>query len=337
MDVLLQHWDCRLECFASPLNCRYDRFASVFPDVDVPFGSYGSFFEWDLVSSPKKSNHQDRTSDDDDDNDDDCSGICFQANPPFCEGLILQLSNAISMMLSKTLDSARPIMFVVFVPAWRESQCYQALLENEFLTRHLLLPQSGHWYAEGTRYRRKDSFRVASFDTSILFYQNEAGKKKWNLLPQTSEMEDCRALEDLKQSFGQDPSKMDAAQQQRQILSAMGKDFVPKSKETMAIATLNEKAENLHSPAPTNLDTNGRSFKKAKQKNDLLDAKTKKKVKKRTWNDRDEKNAQLDLLHSLGLATEQKEETKTGADGCSNSSSKKKNLSKSRKAKKQKR
>lgn len=31
------------ECFASPLNCFYGAYCSAFPDVDVPFGSLGSF------------------------------------------------------------------------------------------------------------------------------------------------------------------------------------------------------------------------------------------------------------------------------------------------------
>ena len=43
-DVLLQAYDCRLECFASPLNSRYERYCSAFFDTDGPFGSVGSFF-----------------------------------------------------------------------------------------------------------------------------------------------------------------------------------------------------------------------------------------------------------------------------------------------------
>lgn len=45
-DVLLRHFGCAMECFASPLNCRYARFCSAFPDTDTPFGSVGSFFEF---------------------------------------------------------------------------------------------------------------------------------------------------------------------------------------------------------------------------------------------------------------------------------------------------
>ena len=37
--LLRTQFGCEFECFASPLNCRYSRFCSAFPDVDAPFGS----------------------------------------------------------------------------------------------------------------------------------------------------------------------------------------------------------------------------------------------------------------------------------------------------------
>ena len=43
-DVLYQQLECSFECFASPLNCRYDKFCSAFGDTDTAFGSLGSFF-----------------------------------------------------------------------------------------------------------------------------------------------------------------------------------------------------------------------------------------------------------------------------------------------------
>lgn len=45
-DLLLRRFDCRTECFASPLNARYGRFCSAFPDTDGVFGSLGSFFDF---------------------------------------------------------------------------------------------------------------------------------------------------------------------------------------------------------------------------------------------------------------------------------------------------
>ncbi|OEU08622.1 hypothetical protein FRACYDRAFT_271662, partial [Fragilariopsis cylindrus CCMP1102] len=188
MDILLKQFNCKKECFASPFNCRYETFSSAFYDIDFYFGSHGSFFEFEVevevtppsVAVTAVAVAAAATKDEKEE------GICYQANPPFCEGLILQLNNKITDILLSSQQhqhqqQQRPIMFVVFVPAWHESICYQALLSNKYLTQHLLLKQGQHWYAEGTQHRRKDSFRVASFDTSILFYQNEAAKRLWNL------------------------------------------------------------------------------------------------------------------------------------------------------------
>ena len=43
-EVLKRRLGIGMECFASPLNAHFDRFASAFVDVDGPFGSCGSFF-----------------------------------------------------------------------------------------------------------------------------------------------------------------------------------------------------------------------------------------------------------------------------------------------------
>jgi hypothetical protein len=78
MDVLLTEFDCQMECFASPLNCRYQTYASAF-DLDRLFGSVGSFFDLDFTTG----------------------GGCFQANPPFCEELIGRMNQTMQNALRK--------------------------------------------------------------------------------------------------------------------------------------------------------------------------------------------------------------------------------------------
>lgn len=39
-DVLLRHFGVKMECFASPFNCRYARYCSAFADTDKPFGRW---------------------------------------------------------------------------------------------------------------------------------------------------------------------------------------------------------------------------------------------------------------------------------------------------------
>jgi len=93
-----------------------------------------------------------------------------------------------------------PFMFIVFVPAWQDSQGWKALSRASSLVHHLFLSQKDdpHFYCEGTQHRRlKDRFRIASFDTSVFFLQNAEAKVKW---PVTE-----ASLQELKDAFGSNP------------------------------------------------------------------------------------------------------------------------------------
>lgn len=78
LDTLHTHFDTCMECFASPLNCRWPRFCSLFADTDAPFGSLGSFFKF----RP--------------------SGGSFQANPPFDKACVSQMAAHIFKLLLQT-------------------------------------------------------------------------------------------------------------------------------------------------------------------------------------------------------------------------------------------
>lgn len=277
LDVLLEHLDCRMECFASPLNCRNQNFSSAF-DLDRFFGSIGSFFTCNFEA-----------------------GGCYQANPPFCEELIHGMCKKMDEDLQKTQKSSTALMFVIFVPVWKESKGYQSLTGSKFMTEHVVMQSGRHWFAEGTQHRRKETFRVASFDTSIFFYQNEAAKSKW---PITEEI-----LQQLKASFTDDPRNDDPASAKTD-----GKQNIklttnepPKIELPPAEAKIEAKKDQGASTADTHIDL--------KHSATPLKAGAKKKKgkegpkgKKRKWTDEEEGKAQLDLLHSLGLA---KEEPKT--------------------------
>ena len=172
-DVLLQHYDCRLECFASPLNSRYEKFCSAFIDTDAPFGSVGSFFDYDFQV-----------------------GGCYQANPPFATNFITNMYETIEKALELCKE---PLMFLVFVPSWKETTGWNLLHDSPYVTKHVSLSQSSHCYAEGTQHRRKDRYRVASFDTCVFFLQNEAAERKW---PITDSQ-----IAELKAAFQMDPNQ----------------------------------------------------------------------------------------------------------------------------------
>ena len=174
---------CNFESFASPFNCYEmkqggdSEFGSAFGDTDAWFGSDGSFFGVDFMSK----------------------GGCFQANPPFAsefmECMYQQMHHFLSVTNGDgTADEEKlPIQFVIFVPAWDESAGWQSLNSSPYLSKHCLIDQKKHYYAEGTQHRRsrresnakddggKGSYRIASFDTSVFFLQNAAAKKKWPL------------------------------------------------------------------------------------------------------------------------------------------------------------
>ncbi|KAL3777651.1 hypothetical protein HJC23_005517 [Cyclotella cryptica] len=219
--VLNHRYGCNWECFASPFNCWLENqnekqstcsttsgtfsggnYGSAFGDTDSLFSSAGSFFDIDFLAMAKNQ-----------------SGGCFQANPPFASNFIeimcCRMHEVLANQDSNNTDghdaddkrkerNDTPIMFIIFVPAWKESPGWKALESSPYLTRHIMLLQKEdlHYYAEGTQHRRRTnvhgrakssggksteetdkygSHRVASFDTSVFFLQNSAAKKKWPL------------------------------------------------------------------------------------------------------------------------------------------------------------
>mmetsp|Transcript_24921 Transcript_24921/g.60003 ORF Transcript_24921/g.60003 Transcript_24921/m.60003 type:complete len:823 (-) Transcript_24921:280-2748(-) len=181
---LHERFGCEFECFASPFNCwqldeKHEhvtggQYGSAFGDTDALFGSNGSFFGIDFLRLANRPSE----------------GVCFQANPPFGSEFIEKMCNRMHHFLD-TEDSQRiPLMFIVFVPAWSESTGWKTLSSSPHVTKHLLLSQSedSHFYTEGTQHRRRvgdskegGSHRIASFDTSIFFLQNDAGRERWHI------------------------------------------------------------------------------------------------------------------------------------------------------------
>ena len=379
MDVLLQKFHCDIECFASPFNCRYESFHSIFGDVgdiDSLFGSVGNLFgrtisSNDLSVASSSPNHiSNKSSDDSDSNDDSGSsaavensrrGCCYEANPPFCERVISELCSKIRTVIPSKQGASSsvthrqqraqinyPLMFVVIVPVWSESRAYQQLvkllhdlhgsddddgggdgydLNNQGSNpHHVILPQSRHWYAEGTQYRRSKTFRVASFDTSIFLYQNDIAQRRWPLTRDT--------LDDLKAAFMTDPRKATVAssstadvtptlvkhEKAQKTSTSNGKHIggKPTAASTCAIRTQRQKRDKKKRNAtrtdpPYNSDSNVSCMKSKNKKRKESIGKTStnkegrsKKKRKHAKNAQAEAKAQLDLLKSLGLGSSNK-------------------------------
>lgn len=78
LDELCSRFSTQLECFASPLNCRWPSFCSMFPDTDAPFGSSGDFFQF----FPQRGS--------------------FEANPPFDRSFVSSMTAHMQKLLLQT-------------------------------------------------------------------------------------------------------------------------------------------------------------------------------------------------------------------------------------------
>jgi hypothetical protein len=161
-DVLLRHFDCAFECFASPLNCRYARYCSAFADTDARFGSCGSFFDF---TPPKR-------------------GGCCEATPPFVPAVIHVMNERMHALLTQADTTATPLMFVVIIPTWRKTASWQMVYSNRFKRHHFSIAQDEHGYTEGAQFMRATRFRVSTCDTSVFFLQSAAARDKWPVTKQ---------------------------------------------------------------------------------------------------------------------------------------------------------
>ena len=160
-NVLEENLNVHHECFASPLNCYYGSYCSAYYDVDFPFGSLGSF--WDFKPN----------------------GGSFQANPPFVHHVMMAMVNKIQTLLSQ---QHIPFSFVVIVPVWLEEESYQIMCQSPFTVQHWIIHKADHGFCDGAQHQRRDRYRVSPYDTAVLVLQNDAGRSEFPV-PSTLEQE----------------------------------------------------------------------------------------------------------------------------------------------------
>jgi hypothetical protein len=152
-DVLKKDFGVFLECFASPFNCYFPRYCSVFAD-DFAFGSLGSFFQFHPLDGS------------------------FVAFPPLVPAVVLATVRHIEDLL---VVSQRALSFVVVVHGSMkdDSEPMASLLSSRFKCHRLVFAPREHALTEGLAYRKRSLLKLAVFPTSFVFLQNEAGKKRW--------------------------------------------------------------------------------------------------------------------------------------------------------------
>lgn len=154
-DALHDDFGCMAECFASPVNCRWDRFCSAAADVDGPFGSMGSFFDF----RP--------------------SAGSFQANPPYDSGTVAKMTAHMEGLLRAAEERGLPLCFVVVIPRWEDKACWQELRGSTFQKAVLDLPQAEHGFCEGGQHHRLRRYRQANHDSTVFVLQSAKGALQW--------------------------------------------------------------------------------------------------------------------------------------------------------------
>ena len=162
MEVLSDAFDVGVECFASPLNCYFRRYCSAFPDTDLPFGSCGSFLDFQPLEGS------------------------FQANPPFQEDMMEAMVEHMERLLRQATG---PLSFAVFVPHWTSPPCsaIERLKSSPHLRMIAEMQAKAHQYVSGVSHTQPPGDNphfVACHSSLVLFLQNEAGFQKWTPTPE---------------------------------------------------------------------------------------------------------------------------------------------------------
>ena len=181
-----------IECFASPLNCRYRRYCSAFPDIEHQFGSVGSFFD-DNSFNPNEGS--------------------FEANPPF----VPETMDAMGDKIQRLLDDPKrgPLSFLVVIPAWGAGSAFCQKLQKSSHTRaNALIPAADHAYYDGAQHTKlahseESLLRPSSWDTAVILMQNDLGTKVWPVEEDKLRETFCVALTDAAKTIPDSSSTLD--------------------------------------------------------------------------------------------------------------------------------
>jgi len=159
-DILHEKLGVTVECFASPLNCRYGAFCSQFIDVDGYFGSLGSFFAASF--EPLEGS--------------------FEVNPPFVPETMLLAVEKVESLLARAERECAALSFVIIVPAWTDCKFWAALLASVFLIcDHDVVKAQDHGFCDGSQHARPshERHRVSSYDTGVWYLQTRKAAQQW--------------------------------------------------------------------------------------------------------------------------------------------------------------
>ena len=153
MEVLKKDFGVFMECFASPLNCYFPRYCSMFTD-DFAFGSVGSFFQFRPLDGS------------------------FLAFPPLVSSVVDESVKHIEELL---IGSNRALSFILVIHGnvADSAPFMQTALTSRFFVHRMLFAAKEHALTDGQAFRKSSLLKLAVAPTTFLFLQNEAGTKRW--------------------------------------------------------------------------------------------------------------------------------------------------------------
>ena len=154
-DVLQHGLDVEAECFASPLNCHFHEYCSLFPDTDTTFGSRGSFFSFFPAEGS------------------------FECNPPFEEGIVLRCAEHVLLLLSRAEELKTALSFVVITPYWPGRLAWETVASSQNTSHVERIRRNEHSFLDGAQHTKRKRYRFASSDTTVCFLQSSVGKKRF--------------------------------------------------------------------------------------------------------------------------------------------------------------
>ena len=149
-DILRNEYGINFECFASSINVYYDKYCSLFYDIEKDFGSYGSFY---LMKYER--------------------GF-FIANPPY-ENEMLKLM--VEKFIASCKESKEPLSISFGLPNWGKYDIFEAMeiVKKAKETKFIRCMKDGEvWW-----YDRLNNIRIMIPSHCRCIVQNEAGAKKY--------------------------------------------------------------------------------------------------------------------------------------------------------------
>jgi hypothetical protein len=147
MFTLKQEMGCNTEIFASPINCYYNRYYSLFPH-DRYFGSLGNFFQ--ASASEFRSG-------------------TYQVNPPFIEPLFVKATDKIIKLLDKAEETCNKLTFIYIMPIWDDFPSYNTLISSKYCHRIIPLESEQHYYYQ----YQTGQYIKARFGTNIIILSTQ--------------------------------------------------------------------------------------------------------------------------------------------------------------------